>query len=217
MPAAPPEGPFDAEYYRRFYRDPVTRVHGAREIARLARGVTGTVRWFGGKLGTVLDVGAGTGLWRDWMVRHVKGVRYRSIEVSGHACEAYGHERQDISQWRVPETFDLVVCQGVLPYLDDRACARAIDNIGAMSGGFLYLEAITKRDLAEVCDRELTDVKVHPRTGDWYRERLDRHFDEIGCGLWSAKRKKGPAIGFYELEAASFRGAATTSTRGRRT
>jgi hypothetical protein len=206
MPATPDES-FDAEYYRRFYRDPVTRVHGVREIARLARGVSGTVRWFGGKLDTVLDVGAGTGLWRDWMVKHVKGVRYRSIEVSAHACEAYGHERQDISRWKVNDRFDLVICQGVLPYLDDDACSRAIDNIGAMSGGFLYLEAITKRDLEEVCDRDLTDVKVHPRTGAWYRERLDQHFEEIGCGLWYRKRAGGRALGFYELEAASFRDA----------
>ena len=209
-----PDEPFDADYYRRFYRDPVTRVHGPKEIARLARGVTGMVRWFGGKLGTVLDVGAGTGLWRDWMVKHVKGVRYRSIEVSAHACEAYGHELRDIARWRDPGSkYDLVICQGVLPYLDDASCAKAIDNIAAMSGGFFYLEAITRRDLEEVCDRDLTDVKVHPRTGVWYRERLDRHFEEVGCGLWYRREK---ALGFYELEAASLRDAAVPGETVRR-
>ncbi len=69
----------------------------------------------------------------------------------------------------------------------------------AMTRGFLYLEAITKRDLRDVCDQGKTDVLVHGRTGTWYRTRLGKHYVEVGCGLWA---KKDAGILFYELEAA---------------
>jgi 2-polyprenyl-3-methyl-5-hydroxy-6-metoxy-1,4-benzoquinol methylase len=188
---------FDARYFRRFYEKQSTRVHGKKEIARLARGVTGLIAWLGGDVRSVLDVGAGVGLWRDWFKRHRPDVRYRSTDVSGYACEKYGHEQADISSFRAKEKFDLIVCQGVLPYLDDEACSHAIDNLGAMSRGFLYLEAITTRDLKEVCDLDATDVAVHSRAGDWYRERLGRYFNTVGCGLYYAR---SGGIRFYELE-----------------
>lgn len=190
---------FDRAYYRRFYESRRTRVMGAAEVGRLAQGVTGLIDWFKGDLRTVLDVGAGTGLWRDWFKKNRKGVRYRSTEVSAYACEKYGHEQRDIARWRGKEKFDLIVCQGVLPYLGDDDAAAAIANIGAMAGGFLYLEAITKRDLATVCDRSKTDVGVHARPGSFYEKRLARHFVRLGCGLYYAKR--GP-LAFYELETA---------------
>jgi len=196
-PAMTTPGRFDAAYYRRHYASR-SRVHSAREVARLASGVTGLAAWLGLEVASVLDVGAGTGLWRDWFRRHRPAVRYRSTDVSPYACERYGHERRDISAWRARQRFDLVICQGVLPYLDDRAAARAIENLGAMCRGLLYLEAITARDLAEAVDREATDTAVHPRTGAWYRRRLARHFDQVGAGLWAARRA---GLVLYELEA----------------
>ena len=189
---------FDAAYYRRHYAGR-GRVHSAREIARLVAGVAGLAAWLGVEVASVLDVGAGPGLWRDWFRRHRPAVRYRSTDVSPYACERYGHERRDVSRWRARERFDLVVCQGVLQYLDDAAAARAIDNLGAMCRGLLYLEAITAHDLAETVDPAATDTAVHGRTGAWYRRRLDRHFVQVGAGLWAARRA---GLVFYELEAA---------------
>ena len=49
---------FDASYFRRYYESRRSRVYGQEQIAELARGVTGFVRWFGGDIETVLDVGA---------------------------------------------------------------------------------------------------------------------------------------------------------------
>ncbi len=194
----PKKETFDAAYYGRFYESSRTRVHGPTEIARLCNAVASLLDWWGHPLTTVMDVGAGVGLWRDWFVKHRPAVKYRSTEYSEYACKKYGHEQRDISRWRAKETFDLVVCQGVLPYLDDGQAARAIENLAAMTGGFLYLEAITKRDVAEVIDEVKTDVKVHARTGTWYRSRLRQHFIEVGAGLWC---KKDAGVLFYELEA----------------
>ena len=189
---------FDEAYYRRFYGSKKTRVSTPEQVGHLCAGVVGMVRWFGGDLGTVLDVGAGVGLWRDWFKKHARGVKYRSTEISDYACATYGHEKRDIATWRARERFDLVVCQGVLPYLSDEDASAALENLAAMTRGFLYLEAITARDLESVCDRELTDVSVHGRPGSFYLTRLRRSFRRVGCGLFV--RKDGP-LHFYELEA----------------
>jgi SAM-dependent methyltransferase len=189
---------FDAAYYERFYGSTRTRVQSAAEVGHLARAVTSFAAWFGGEITSVLDVGAGLGHWRAWLRKHMPRVRYRSIEVSEHACARYGHEHRDIARWRDPKAqFDLVVCQGVLPYLSDADAEAAIENLTAMAGGFLYLEAVTARDVEEICDPSKTDLRVHKRTGGWYRARLAKGFDALGCGLFYARQ--GP-LAFYELE-----------------
>jgi hypothetical protein len=203
---------FDQAYFDRYYESRRTRVHGATQIANLARGVTGLLDWWGAPLRSVLDVGAGPGLLRDWFKKHRRGVRYVSTDVSAYACERYGHEQRDITRWRAARRFDLVFCQGVLPYLDDAGVASAIENLGAMCAGFLYLEAITARDLDEVCDRDLTDVAVHERPGGFYRALLDVHFEPVGAGLY---HRRGGPVTFYELELGGPLGG--TKPRGRGT
>jgi SAM-dependent methyltransferase len=188
---------FDASYFRRYYESRRSRVYGTDQIAHLASGVIGFVRWFGGEVDRVLDVGAGTGLWGDWLRAHLPDVRYRAIDVSEYACAKYGHERRDITRWRAREKFDLIICQGVLPYFDDGACAKAVANMARMCRGFLYVEAITARDLRDVCDRLRTDVTVRARSAAFYRRLLGGHFEPLGCGLHHVK---GGDKLFYELE-----------------
>lgn len=190
---------FDEAYFRKFYESRRSRVYSAEQVDHLARGVTGFVHWFGGDLESVLDVGAGTGLWGEWFKANMPEVGYRSIDVSDYACATYGHEKRDISAWRSREKYDLLVCQGVLPYLDDRSCAKAVANMAAMCRGYLYVEAITARDLREVCDRTKTDVRVVARSKSFYRRTLGRHFEPLGCGLHHVR---GGSALFYDLERA---------------
>lgn len=196
--AAPEKASFDLAYYDRFYVDPKTRVADEAHHGRLVQGVVSMIEYFGVELERVLDVGAGVGRWGAWFAKNRPSVRVRSTELDPVVCERFGHEQRDITSWRAKQSFDLVVCQGVLPYLDDDGCARAIENLAAMSRGFLYLEAITARDLDEVCDRQKTDLRVHARTGRWYRSRLGKHYDEVGAGLFYVKDGE---VAFYELEA----------------
>ena len=188
---------FDGSYFRRFYESRRSRVYDADQIGGLASGVTGFAQWFGCEIERVLDVGAGIGLWGRWFRTHMPAVQYRSIDVSDYACEKYGHERRDIAQWRGRTKYDLVVCQGVLPYLADRDCGRAIANMAAMCRGFLYVEAVTARDLRDVCDRSRTDVRVLARPAAFYRRSLARYFEPLGCGVYHVL---GGAAQFYELE-----------------
>jgi hypothetical protein len=188
---------FDAPYFERFYERSRTRVYGPDQVAELARGVLGMIRWLGGAVETVLDVGAGAGFWRKYLTEHEPNLRYRSIDASRYACARYGHEQKDITRWRSSDRFDLVVCQGVLPYLDDAGALGAIDNMGAMTAGFLYLEAITDKDISSVCDTGKTDVDVWRRPATFYKQALGRHFVSVGLGLYYSRRGD---LSFYELE-----------------
>jgi hypothetical protein len=193
------EARFGEAYYQRYYGSAKTRVDDGARIGHLARGISEMIAWHGGDLGSVLDVGAGAGLWRDWFREHLPRVKYRSIEYSAYACAKYGHEQRDISAWRTKDRFDLIVCQGVLQYIPDEGAAQAIENLAAMSRGFMYLEAITRGDFDTVCDQSRTDGDVHLRDATWYRARLARLFVNVGGGLYYTRR--GP-LQFYELERA---------------
>ncbi len=201
MPTASPVDPaerrFDAAYYHRFYGSPRTRIYGPKEVAHLGAGLVEMIAWYGGKVRSVLEVGAGVGLLRDWFAVAHPRIRYLSTERSPYAAARYGHEQRDIVTWRGERKFDLVVCQGVLPYLADRGANAAMDNLAAMTRGFLYLEAITRRDYETVCDREKTDPEMRLRPAQFYRRRLRRHFQPLGGGLFYAK--DGP-LAFWELE-----------------
>ena len=190
---------FGPDYYARYYGSPRTRVVDGPAVEVLAAAVTAFMAWWGAPLRNVLDVGAGVGHWGRYFRHRLPEVKYRSTEVSAHACKKYGHEQRDISRWRGKEKFDLIVCQGVLPYLKKDECESAIDNVGAMSRGFLYMEAITRSDLDDVCDVSLTDVDVHLRSARFYEKRLGLHFVKVGCGLYYSRR--GP-LRFYDLERA---------------
>lgn len=176
---------FDDGYYRRFYGDPATAVHGPSEIDRLARGVTSMIEYWGYPLRAVIDVGAGTGLWGAWFARHRPEVAVRSTDASAYACATYGHEPLDITAAHLDTTADLVICHGVLDCLDDAGCARAVGHLAAMSRGFLYCVTKTDEDLrAGVVDAALSDLGGHRRPAAFYTGLLGDYFVRVGAGLW---------------------------------
>lgn len=189
---------FDDAYYRRFYLDPSTRVYDRARHASLVQGVVSFIEWFGVELRTVLDVGAGLGWWGRWLRTHRKGVRVTSTELDPRICKKYGHQQADITAWRSDQQFDLVVCQGVLPYLNRAQVGLAIENLAAMTGRFLYVEAITKEDFASAIDAERTDLRVTLHPVSVYRKALKPHFREVGCGLYARRDAEVP---FFALEA----------------
>ena len=189
---------FDDAYYRRFYLDPSTRVYTRKRHASLVAGVVSMVEWFGVEVRSVLDVGAGLGWWRTWLGQHRKRARVVSTELEQDICKKHGHVQADITSWRIPERFDLVVCQGVLPYLDDEGAKKAIENLAAMCEGFLYVEAITKEDFRGAIDAERTDLRVALRSAAFYRRLLKPQLREVGGGLFASRKADLP---FYALEA----------------
>ena len=186
---------FGAEYYRRFYGR--NGVHDRRKIAQLASAVHGMCAWWGVTPRSVLDVGAGTGLWRDWYRDNHPRVKIVSTDVSEYACRKYGHEHRDIATWKPTRQFDLVICHGVLQYPDAADATAAIEHIAAACRHVLYLEVPTELDFRTIVDPDATDMDVHHRSGKWYRERLDMHLVQAGAGLWV---KRGGGVLLYELE-----------------
>lgn len=186
---------FTADYYKRFYGR--GGVHDKKRIAQLGSAVHNMCAWWGVAPKSVLDIGAGPGLWRDWYRDNFPKVRVTSTDISEYACKKYGHQHRDISQWTPPRPFDLVICHGVLQYPDDQSVEVAIKNIAVAAKHVLYLEIPTARDFRTVIDADATDMDVHRREGDWYRSLLDPYFVQAGAGLWV---RRGGNVLLYELE-----------------
>lgn len=188
---------FDEAYYHRFYESPKTRVISPDEHAELARFVFAFARYNHVEVKSVLDIGAGVGLWKYWIQKHAKGVSYTGTEVSQAMCKKHRFQHRDIARWRDRKKHDLIVCQGVLQYLPDPDVAPAVANIAAMSRGLVYLEVTTRTDLRDNCDTTRTDTDIYVRNGSYYRGIFNKHLFNVGCGLWWPKDHPAP---FYELE-----------------
>jgi SAM-dependent methyltransferase len=200
--AAAADERFDRAYYDRFYRDPDTRVSDAQAVGKLAALVAAWTAHLDLPVRTILDVGCGLGHWRAAAKRRWPRAAYFGVERSRHLCDELGWTQGSIvdfdpaAAFGAP-TFDLVVCQGVLQYLDDDEADAALANLARWTDGALYLEALTRTDWRERCDRDRTDGAVRLRTGAWHRRRLRPAFTAVGGGVFVARRA---GCTFFELE-----------------
>lgn len=190
---------FDADYYRRFYEDPSTRVAKPESTARLARFIGAYLQHLEVRVASALDFGCGLGWWRAPLEAMFEGLDYVGVEFSEHLCERYGWQQGSIVDYDHGVSVDLVICQGVLQYLDDREAKAAIANLARHTKTALYLEALTEGDWREVCDRNRTDGSVHLRSIEWYRRQLRPHFRSAGGGLFLSNNS---TVALYELEQA---------------
>lgn len=188
---------FDAAYYRRFYEEPGTRVSDQKAVLRLAGFVLSYLRYLQLPVKNVLDLGCGMGHWRSALRELAPKARHHGVEYSDYLCERFGWDKGSAVDYAPGRTFDLVVCQGVLQYLDDRAAARAIENFAELTHGALYLEALTANDWKQNVDRSVTDGEVRLRAGSWYLRRLRRRFVPLGGGVFV---KKDCGVALFELE-----------------
>ena len=153
--------------------------------------------WWGVEIESVLDVGAGIGMWRDWYVENHPSVSVHSIDISEHACATWGHELLNIVDWTPPTKADLVICHSVLQYLDNTDFVSAVENLAMGTRWVMYLELPTKWDYENIVDESGTDMQVYKRSAQWYRKVLGEHFVQIGAGLWTPHN----GLPMYQLEA----------------
>src|SRR4051794_10443229 len=121
---------FDKRYYDRYYRGRKTRVTSAAEVQKLGHFVCSYLAYLGQPVRRVLDAGCGLGYWQRVIAAHYPRASYTGIEASEYLCEELGWTHASIADYPGRGRFDLVVCQGVLQYLDDRSAAAAIRNLG---------------------------------------------------------------------------------------
>lgn len=188
---------FDAEFFRRYYGDPETRVADEDDAERIAGLIGGIVRYMELPVRSILDAGCGIGMLRGPLLRHFPGARYEGLEYSTYLCQEHGWIQGSVADHVSPAPYDLVVCHDVLQYLDDRSAARAVANLARLCRGALYLSVLTQRDWRHAADQSRTDESVHRRSGEWYRRRLRRGFRHVGGGV-HVRRGLEPIL--WELE-----------------
>ena len=155
---------FDEAYYQRFYFDKKTSVIDPEHAKRLGTFVCSYLSYLRVPVQRVRDVGCGIGLWREAVQQHFPGVQYQGVEFSPYLCERYGWEQGSVVDWQPQDRqpFDLVICQGVLPYLNPGDLKKALNNLGSLSRGGLYIEAVAKEDYErDIIDEDLTDARLY--------------------------------------------------------
>ncbi len=188
---------FDQRYYKRYYRNPRTRVAAVEDTRKLASLVLSFADHHSLPLTSMLDMGCGVGNWRQAMQVLRPSVAYHGVEFSEYLCGEFGWEQGSVATYRTDRTYDIVVCQGVLQYLDDAGAEKGIRNLARLSHGLLFLEALTKEDWRSHVDRQRTDGAVHLRPAAWYRERVLKSFIPLGGGVFV---RKGAPVVLFSLE-----------------
>ena len=178
---------FNKSYYDRFYRNPHTRAADREDAERCADFVTAYLTYLEVPVARIADVGCGLGHMLRRLKRKFKGVEADGYEYSEYLCDKYGWTQSSVLEFAPKPPYDLVVCNDVVQYLNDRDAAQAIQNLCDATDYALFFSVLTKEDWEEIADRARTDEKVHMRTADWYRRRLKKDFWSLGGGLFIGK------------------------------
>lgn len=193
---------FDAAYYERFYFDKKTSVVDHEHLDRLGAFVCSYLQYLRVPVRRVLDVGCGIGLWRDVIAKHYPHASYHGMEYSEYLCGRFGWERGSVLDYRAKAPFDLVICQGVLPYLSAADLKVALRNLGRLCTGALYVEAITSEDWEQdIVDETLTDPRLFKHPAALYRRGLAEGFTELGGGLWLSRQAEVPVFALEGVDA----------------
>jgi SAM-dependent methyltransferase len=190
---------FDEPFYQRYY-SAATRARDRRTQRRLAALVFAYLDHLEIPVRRVVDLGCGLGGWRREVAARYPSAQYTGAESSDYLCRRYGWATGTAATFGGRGRYDLVICQGVLQYVDDGEFRASIANIARLCRGAAFLEIPTVRDWNEHCDRSTSDGQIHFRSGDWYRREIGRHFRSAGAGLWLPQ--DSPAV-LYELEGGS--------------
>ena len=177
---------FDKAYYDRYYRNPRTRATNPAAVRRHAAFIAAYLTHLELQPKHVLDVGCGTGTLLRALGRQFPKASLTGVEVSDYLCRQYGWNSGSAVDFHANKRFDLVVCNDVLAYLDDRDCAKALKNLANLSTSALFLGMLTSEDMM-LCDAQRTDPQQQARPVTWYRRRLKRDLVNVGGGLYLKK------------------------------
>ena len=177
---------YDQRYFDKWYRNPRYRVKTAHELARQVAFVVGaTEHMLGRTVRSVLDVGCGEGNWLAPLRRMRPRIQYTGIDRSEYAVKRFGASRNirlgtidSLDRLRLRERYDLVLCVGMLNYLDSTQLARGLGQVYDRAGGIAYLEIFTGADRGVFGDTMGAEL----RSPAWYRARL-RAARFVSCGM----------------------------------
>lgn len=189
---------FDEHYYRHWYGNASTRAFTKADKDVRAAFVLSYLKLLKIPVRSVVDVGCGLGHWRAALQKIDPRLAYTGVEYSALMARRYGWVEASAADYVPKRQFDLVICQAVLQHLNDKDCAKALENIGQYCRGALYLEVLTKADwISGMIDKKHTERHPYLRSAAWYRKRLDKYFIAAGGGLFIARASGAPLL---ELE-----------------
>lgn len=191
---------FDAAYFEKFYNEKDNPDYRKR-MQHQAAGLTNLIEFHDATPASVLEIGAGIGCWRDWYAKNRPRTKYISTDLSDFTCGKYKHKQYDVTTgpYKGPgyrTRYDLVVCLDVMAYFDSQTYIKVLSTIASMVGTFLVIDALTKRDLKEVCG-EGTDWNLQGQTAAFHKKALSTHFKGLGHNLYVPRETD---LFFYELE-----------------
>ena len=186
---------FDEAYYERYYFNKKTSVADPEHVKRLGAFVCSYLQFIRVPVRRVLDVGCGIGLWRDVVQRHYPQAQFHGVEFSEYLCGRFGWERGSVVNYTADAPFDLVICQGVLPYLSATDVKLATHNLARLCTGALYVEAVAREDFErDIVDETLTDSRLFKHRSQLYRQGLSNGFIEMGGGVWLSRKADLPVF-----------------------
>ena len=190
---------FDKQYYDRFYRDKKTFAVSPQEAMRRAEFFCAYLKYLDLEPRSALDIGCGLGQFKPVLQAHFPRLDYHGVEHSDYLCETYGWKKGSVVDFcsSKPTAYDIVICYDVAQYLDNRACAQALENLAALTKKAMLFGVLTKKDWDEQCDQQRTDSNVYVRTGRWYKRRLSSHFNNVGGGVFV---KQDAPVVIWEIE-----------------
>jgi SAM-dependent methyltransferase len=195
---------FDEAYYQRYYFNKKTSVVDPVHGDRLGAFVCSYLQYLRVPVRRVLDVGCGIGLWRPFITNHFPQASFHGVEYSPYLCQRFGWEQGSVLNYKAKNPFDLVICQGVLPYLNAADAKQAMHNLAQLCRGALYVEAITREDWQQdIVDETITDPALFQHPVALYRRALTKGFKEMGGGLWLSRRAQCPVFALESAESAT--------------
>ena len=148
---------YDREYYRRWYRDPSTRIGTAETARRKARlAVSAAEFMLARPIESVLDVGCGDGLWLAAINKLRPRIKYVGVDPSEYVVQRLGRRHDvrlgtmgELARLKFKKPFDLIVCADVIQYVANEDLRRGLAEIRRLTGGVAYIEAFTVEDNME--------------------------------------------------------------------
>jgi len=177
---------YDQRYFDKWYRNPRYRVKSPQELARQVALVVGTTEYILGRtLQTVLDVGCGEANWLAPLRRLRPRIQYTGVDSSEYVVSRFGASRNirlgtidSLDRMRLRKEYDLILCVGMLNYLDSAQLRTGLAHLYELANGVVYLELFTSADRGVFGDTRGT----HLRSPSWYRARI-REARFLSCGM----------------------------------
>jgi SAM-dependent methyltransferase len=184
---------YDREYYRRWYRDPATRIATRGEVERKVRLAVAAAEFMIARpIESVLDIGCGEGSWRGPLRRLRPNATWLGVESSEYVVAKYGKSRNirrgdfgSLRSLKLRGPFDLIACADVVQYIGNDDLRRGLREIRRLVGGVVYIETFAAED-AMVGDREGWIDRPAAVISKFFRESGLTH-----CGFycWIDERK----------------------------